>query len=164
MRLIDTWFGEVPQRERRAQVVQSDPVAYSGPPTPEVNPVARWVIGFAGASCKPYAILHCTCKVDTTFELPGNGWEPKPKCCVNAPAYPRDEKHQKHLWKTGTWPDGTFQGTKAPAGVDPEVPPASGVVTDQPYRARRDGLSASEQGQLDRQINADIESLKKQQR
>lgn len=105
--IFDTWLGEIFGRprliEKRQYKIDIDPQARAAAAQPqEINPQARWAIGLTGADHKPYAILHCVCKCDTTFELPGNGKAPKPNCCINAPAYPQDEFHQKHLWLTGT--------------------------------------------------------------
>jgi hypothetical protein len=161
--ILDTWFGKIgapahPHVQRGANSADA-PLEFVGPPTPEVNPVARWAIGFHGADRKPYAVLHCTCKVDTTFELPGNGTAPQPNCCKNALPYPADEEHQQHLWQTGTESDGTFHGRKAPAGVAPEFPQS--LVPDSGVQHSDSILTTNELIALTKMVDADLKGAEK---
>jgi hypothetical protein len=161
---IDTWLGKVQgparPRVRPGSVVSADaPIPFAGPPTPEINPVARWAIGLHGADRKPYAVLHCTCKTDTIFELPGNGTAPRPNCCKNAPPYPNDEEHQRHLWQTGTAANGSFLGCKARAGLVPEIPPS--VVPDSGAQHADGILTHDELVALTKMIDADLKGAEK---
>src|SRR5580658_913120 len=129
MRILDTWIGDItsPRQQQgkpddyRNVKVPAPAVERGAPVANPPKPIeARWVIGFSGMDCKPYAVLHCTCKTDTTFELGGTGVAPVARCCKNAPAYPQDRKHTAHLLATGTALDDSLRVRVAQPGLPPE--------------------------------------------
>lgn len=176
MFLVDTWEGVVNfvDRVRNSGVpavgrIEFDPAARAASAQPqEINPIARWAIGLYGANRKPYAVLHCTCKTDTRFELPGNGSMPVPNCCKNAPQYPNDEVHQRHLFETGTVSSTVtpFAETKDFAGLPPEPGTGEQYHGGEPAHSpggRKDepAFSTAEISALTKMIDADVKAAEK---